>query len=776
MAERLPIRLFEKRDQDVLRTEAGGSSSLPKWVLSGEELRAKSAEIYTSLKSIEEIIKMKNTPDFVPTIVKVEIVEKAKAKSHKKEVSNFFKVNKNSGEIGLNGDKEVIMKIDSRNCLDSIVEKTLKFDKNKYPLSAIENVTEYEPIINIDEEHQNYKLKMFNYHSYETNRVVKEYLQKELRRRGLQVDEVKYSKDLTIFKVKNITVDTIPYLKTLPIHSINPMPKYTINKTEEIENFNTLIKLEFDNTLKYPVVGVLDSGIEINEYNRDWVVGREQYYIDEDLSTNHGTFVSGIILYGDRLENTVYTGINGCKVLDVPVISTDTDEDELISNIRRGISNNKDIKIWNLSVSVKQEIDDENFSDIAMAIDQIQDEFDVIICKSAGNCSSFQRGYPKGKIHTPGDSVRSIVVGSICQETDEVGFSRKDYPSPYTRIGRGPAKIIKPDLVHYGGDVWKEKNQEFVNKGVKSLSRIGQIDSDSGTSFSTPRVSAILAGLQNEINEDFDALTLKALLIHSANYGECYDMNPKDKLEQMGFGKPKNVQDILYSNENEITLVLRDTLGKGKYVDIMDFPYPKNLIQEGYFEGQITVTLVYNPILAPNQGSEYCQSNINVHFGTYEEKVNRDVEKRTILNPMGRGEHSKNLLNSNLYSRKVDYSSDTPFATERMLIDFGDKFYPVKKYSIDLSEMTPANKEKFIKVNRNWYLKVEGLYRDFIEKQALENDADLSMEYCAIVTIKDPNRQNDVYSDVVSLLNNNNFIHRDININIDVRVQNELDE
>lgn len=34
--------------------------------------------------------------------------------------------------------------------------------------------------------------------------------------------------------------------------------------------------------------------------------------------------------------------------------------------------------------------------------------------------------------------------------------------------------------------------------------------------------------------------------------------------------------------------------------------------------------------------------------------------------------------------------------TERMLIDYGDKFYPIKKYAVDLTEMTPANKEKYL--------------------------------------------------------------------------------
>lgn len=199
----------------------------------------------------------------------------------------------------------------------------------------------------------------------------------------------------------------------------------------------------------------------------------------------------------------------------------------------------------------------------------------MIICKSAGNSDAFSLNYPKEKIHIPSDSVRALVVGSINEESDKAGYSKKDYPAAYTRIGRGPARIIKPEVVHYGGDIHKDSNGGFVVKGTPSLSPDGTTRNDCGTSFSTPRVSAILAGLQHAMNEDFDALLLKALVVHSADYGECTGLDVNTRLDQLGFGKPKSYQDILYGNEHEITLILRDTISKSKFIDIMDFPFPK---------------------------------------------------------------------------------------------------------------------------------------------------------------------------------------------------------
>lgn len=96
------------------------------------------------------------------------------------------------------------------------------------------------------------------------------------------------------------------------------------------------------------------------------------------------------------------------------------DEYELINNIREIISSNyKDVKIWNLSGGLRVEIDENNFSDFAKALDDIQDTYGVIICKSAGNCTNFVNKKPKGRIVKSADSVRAVVVGSIAHEKNE---------------------------------------------------------------------------------------------------------------------------------------------------------------------------------------------------------------------------------------------------------------------------------------------------------------------------------------------------------------------
>ena len=103
---------------------------------------------------------------------------------------------------------------------------------------------------------------------------------------------------------------------------------------------------------------------------------------NELISESHGTFVAGVITYGDEFQGEEVVGAKNIRVFDVAIFP-DTqkeriEEDELIENIREVIKNNhKEIKIWNLSISIVREISEQKFSDFAIALDDIQDEYNV---------------------------------------------------------------------------------------------------------------------------------------------------------------------------------------------------------------------------------------------------------------------------------------------------------------------------------------------------------------------------------------------------------------
>ena len=133
-------------------------------------------------------------------------------------------------------------------------------------------------------------------------------------------------------------------------------------------------------------------------------------------------------------------------------------------------------------------------------------------------------------------------------------------PSPFSRIGPGPGYIIKPEVSHYGGNAGTDAKGELTVTGVKSFSPKGNITGAAGTSFSTPRIASLATGLYQELDEDFDSLLLKGLIIHSASYSENLRIPVPERTKQLGFGVPKKVSDIIYNDPYEATLILRETI------------------------------------------------------------------------------------------------------------------------------------------------------------------------------------------------------------------------
>lgn len=447
--------------------------------------------------------------------------------------------------------------------------------------------------------------------------------------------------------------------------------------------------------------------------------------------------------------------------------------EDLIDNIREAIEAHPEINIWNMSLGTNMESELDEFSEFGMALDNIQDENNVLIIKSAGNCGNFTKGLPKSRVSKTADSIRSLVIGSLAEKKQNGDYAEANMPSPFTRVGPGPANIIKPDLVHYGGNAGVE-NGRIIPNGVASFNLDGQICRNIGTSFSTPRVSRIAAELAYLLKEDFDPLLIKALMIHNAKYPSGIQMRMADKISQMGFGMPVGAEEILYNSPHEITLILRDTLEKGNFIEMFDFPFPSSLVDEhGFFRGQIILTLVNKTLVDEKQAGEYCQSNIDVYFGTYENEKERDTTKPIIKNPYGL-DRNHNLLADSIYSASTrGIHPLNGFERECTLVKYGKKFHPVKKYAVDLAEMTPSNRERWLPCTRKWYLKIEGLYRDFIEKKAKKEDFKLSQEFCMVLSIRDPEKRAPIYDEVTQQLTEKNFIQHDIKLNERIHIYSD---
>lgn len=776
--EKLPIKFFAPRDIDELRIEGSGTSEKPKWVLSGQELKNRAEYLSDSLNTIETIMeKRKDSP--VPFSFIARIQEDATAKSKRKDIANFLQVKETSSVIGLTATNKLIVSFDSLSEFGKISERLKDCANNDYAISCITDFEEFLPNVYEDEESCNYKIKLIDYQNYEQNLVMRRLLEHTLNKKKIEYNKTDYSEKFYVYKLKNVTNVMLDELKEADIFnalfSVEPMPKYVIS-LDFLEEDDDIPIIKPDSEKNYMTIGILDNGIETIPHLKPWIdIERWSPYPESSINPTHGTFVAGIALYGDECEGKGWVGHKGIKLFDAAVFPDTSkeglDEDELIANIKEAVKlYNEQVKIWNLSISITRPVSDNKFSDFAIALDALQDEYNVLICKSAGNCRNFESSRPKGRVHEGADSIRSLVVGSFAHKKGTYDYAEINDPSPFSRVGPGPEFIIKPEVSHYGGNAGVDPLGNTVTTGVKSFAKDGTLAQGVGTSFSTPRITALAAGIQQELSEDFDPLLLKALITHSASYPREMTVPSIERTKQVGFGLPKSVSEIIYNSPYEATLILRDNLAKGDKIDIMDFPMPQCLIKDGYYTGQVIATLVYEPILDASQGIEYCQSNLDIKFGSYDEKFERDVSQRHILNPVGR-KGAQNLLLGSVFSKTKMKNKSSDFALkERLQIQYGDKYYPVKKYAIDLSELTEQKKIDYLSSDKKWFLFLQGVYRDHIERLSQLESFTLSQEFCLILTIRDPFYKEEVYDEVTHKLDEYHFWHSNIKIATDVNI------
>ena len=468
-------------------------------------------------------------------------------------------------------------------------------------------------------------------------------------------------------------------------------------------------------------IGIIDGGIsDDNPYLKPYIIAREEYVSREYRNPEHATFIASTIQYGNSLNGIKASKANRFKFVDIIAIPNGDKEygpidgiceDDLMDIIEETMEKySKSTKIWNLSLGIPDKICNGNMSDLGIFLDYIQDKYNVQIFVSSGNVNDFPlRNWPPqddlgehDRLISPSDSVRAITVGSVALFDSDNSMVKHNEPSPFSRRGPGANYIVKPDIVDYGGNL--SNIYKIDGLGVKGLSPEGKIIEGNGTSYSTPRALQKFASIYEEML-DPDLLLTKALLIHSAR------LNSRELLDE----SPDNIK----CSESEVTLIFKQRISQGSHLEMYDFPYPKSLIRNNKFYGEIGMTLAYLPPLDEKYGREYCRTNIDVSFGTYQY----------------------------LPSGEIQYKGQVPLETkwdekfEVSRVENGFKWSPIKSYYRKIS--------KGIKISDGWKLRVDMTARSGLYIP--------SQEFVLIVTIKDPG-ENDIYSEIVTELRNNGYI------------------
>nr|WP_145403093.1 S8 family peptidase [Paenibacillus xylanexedens] len=598
-----------------------------------------------------------------------------------------------------------------------------------HELTSIDYVKEYSPSEVLEamshrdiqdcETDGEFKVRFFQYHN-DTDHIVWTEFNQVFNLNGTDIRPLSYVSGFTSYIVPFTNEETIHQMAAFPgVESITSFTRFRVNSSAVAESSTFLNIIQPVIGKSYPKVAIVDSGIgKNNSHLSPWVEERDIYVPFNRQDNYHGEFVGGMLLYAHdanpTLKNIVDTGV---KILDVVVLPSEAyesiREDELIDALDAALEKYAEqYKVWNLSLGSSR-LCSGVISDFTACIDKLQDTYNVSFVIAAGNflelrqAGAHQSEDELDRICLPADSIRAVTVGSIALNHDHTNLVKQGETAPYSRRGPGIGLSIKPDVVHYSGNP--------QNYPIQSINANGAIVEDYGTSFSAPLVSALMAEYYEQYPGELTKTMAKALLIHGSKHpltNKCIEL--ANDHYYYGFGLPSRIHDVLNGNEHEITMVFEGRLNARQnrnWVQISDFPFPESLkVGENKIRGEILVTLVYEPHLNPQLGSEYCRGNVDVRLRTLlEDGSYETISKGSSAGEINQGERwEKDQMTKEL------------------------KWSPAKQ----LSFKSPIGR----KGSTDLRLDLFPTWRDTSDKQPIP--------FAVVVTIRDPKKSATVYTDV----------------------------
>lgn len=748
---RLPIKLIMPKQGTERRVSGGGSPPKP--------FREVDAQYRKSLSNQVSAIREAIAPQLAVTRaapVRVKVLAKAAAKSHRPET--LFSEDTcpivGAGRLG-----ELFIKAtsDGLKRLNDMIERNTS-DKIVKELSCVESIEAVTPALRRGGRSAEDILRrsprrkdafvtrvtLFNLDPAEDSAFLVSSFEALCGQRKLALDSRGYPAGSFTYAVGCQTVDDVEALaRLIGVRSVSHMPLVRMIRPRTL-NGQALPALPErdprDNDV--PVVVVVDSGItdEIPALS-SWVLGRIEDVAPAFRNTDHGSFVAGLICWGHVLNPTLAGVDDGpCAVFDLQVIPNDDPargqisalhEQELLNSLDEALKEHSNkYKVWNLSLGTDDLCSLDEFSTLAVALDDLQEKYQVSFVIAAGNyVTAPMLDYPRkvaqlevGRITAPADSILGITVGSVSHVDFKANGPKEHHPSAFSRHGAGPNYIIKPDLVHYGGSCSTDTAHLH---GVRSVTGSGLAE-ELGTSFATPLVSRTLAQIYHQITPTPSPVLARALLTHHARDPRSGLRVPDGEENFLGFGLPAAVPYCLECTPYSATLVFDDTLRPGYFLEWDDFPYPPSLRRGGRYFGEVWMTVAFAPARGARWGTEYCETHIDAHLGVYREVTARDTGEIS--------QKFKGLVPPEHRNAGRLYES---YQIEKLR-----KWAPVRTYH---GCMGPTGERGL-----RWRMKLQLLSRHGIDK----SDTTRSQPFSLIVTIADPERKVAVYDEMAQLLRN----------------------
>lgn len=319
-----------------------------------------------------------------------------------------------------------------------------------------------------------------------------------------------------------------------------------------------------------------------------------------------------------------------------------------------------DVRVINLSLGNIDQIYLQEMSPWARLLDWLSFKYRVLFIVSAGNYNDpiqladtannnllspynekvilgIEKNQRNHRLFSPAESMNSITVGSL--QNDSSGelssnipafdpIDDESLPAPYSRVGPGYRGTIKPDVFTSGGRLLYDKNPlddkildpviTNAPPGVQTASpghlpeSLTNTTFQAGTSHAAATVShaaghiyEMLEALREEnadkLSRDFDALLIKALLVHSVAKGESsamYDIlkNTTNRMRFKGYlSRYLGYGAVNFDRVLECTQTRATAIGYGTITDKQrhryKFPIPAGSSIGSYL--RLTITLAW---------------------------------------------------------------------------------------------------------------------------------------------------------------------------------------
>lgn len=413
---------------------------------------------------------------------------------------------------------------------------------------------------------------------------------------GINISKGMIIEDTTVFLQPRdyaILLEKAPFLVAMAMEDLTKLSmsdfRYNDNK----------IDIELPKPTNEPTIGVIDTLFDESVYFSEWV----EYHnlLDVNIPTEskdfyHGTMVSSLIVDGQNINKHLDDGCGRFRVKHFGVAThRHFSSFSILKNIKNIVSQNPNIKVWNLSLGSAREINPSFISFEAEILDKIQVEHDVIFVIAGTNKNDDSNVV---RIGSPADSINSLVVNSV---------DKNNRPASYSRRGEVLSFFTKPDVSYYGGT---EHSPLLTCSpyGAKNVS---------GTSFAAPYISRKLSYLIDVLGLSREVA--KALIIDSATGWDRQENYGDPAL--IGHGVvPIHINDIINSPSSEIKFTL---FGQCEEFHAYTYSIPVPIHKDKY-PYIAKATICYFPKCSRQFGVDYTNTELDIKFGRV--KDNESIE------------------------------------------------------------------------------------------------------------------------------------------------------